>query len=208
MANEIISVSLNPTVFEVKATNTEKNTNQVVFDAVQVYMSNRRQATAKTKTRAEVRGGGKKPWRQKGTGRARAGSSRSPLWVGGGTVFGPDGRQSYKLSMNKKAHALALRLVLSAIVSENNLVVVDSLEATKTKEFVAILNNLNVEGKALIVLGAENENVERAARNIPGVKVVYSNNVSVYDLLNSDKLVCTNDAIEALTARLATGGNN
>ena len=202
MANEIISVSLNPTVFEVKATNTEKNTNQVVFDAVQVYMSNRRQATAKTKTRAEVRGGGKKPWRQKGTGRARAGSSRSPLWVGGGTVFGPDGRQSYKLSMNKKAHALALKSALSIKASEKNIVVVDELTTSKTKEFIKVLENLKIEGKTLVVLSEDNDELVRSARNVPGVKVVLANNVCVYDLLNTNKLLCTVDAVKAIEGGL------
>ena len=112
-------VNLNGDVFGV-----EPNT-QVMFDAVQVYQANMRQATAKTKTRAEVRGGGKKPWRQKGTGRARAGSSRSPIWVGGGTVFGPIGNQNYKLSMNKKAHTLALKSALSVKASEKNIIVVN-----------------------------------------------------------------------------------
>ena len=138
-------VNLNGDVFGV-----EPNT-QVMFDAVQVYQANMRQATAKTKTRAEVRGGGKKPWRQKGTGRARAGSSRSPIWVGGGTVFGPIGNQNYKLSMNKKAHALALKSALSVKASEKNIIVVNELNTTKTKDFAKALEMLKVEGKALVV---------------------------------------------------------
>ena len=189
-------VTLNDAVFGV-----EPNT-QVMFDAVQVYLANMRQATAKTKTRAEVRGGGKKPWRQKGTGRARAGSSRSPIWVGGGTVFGPDGRQNYKLAMNKKAHALALRSALSIKASEKNIVVVDALTTTKTKEFIKVLENLKVEGKALVVLAEENDEFVRSARNVPGVKVVLANNVSVYDLLNANKLVCTVDAVKAIEGGL------
>ena len=189
-------VTLNDAVFGV-----EPNT-QVMFDAVQVYLANMRQATAKTKTRAEVRGGGKKPWRQKGTGRARAGSNRSPIWVGGGTVFGPDGRQNYKLAMNKKAHALALRSALSIKASEKNIVVVNELTTTKTKEYIKVLENLKVEGKALVVLAEENDEFVRSARNVPGVKVVLANNVSVYDLLNANKLVCTVDAVKAIEGGL------
>ena len=190
-------VSLKDEVFAIEKVNT-----QVMFDAVQVYLANMRQATAKTKTRAEVRGGGKKPWRQKGTGRARAGSSRSPIWVGGGTVFGPDGRQNYKLAMNKKAHALALKSALTIKASEKNIVVVDELTTTKTKEFIKVLENLKIEGKALVVLSEENDEFVRSARNVPGVKVVLANNVCVYDLLNADKLLCTVDAVKAIEGGL------
>lgn len=190
-------VSLKDEVFAIEKVNT-----QVMFDAVQVYLANMRQATAKTKTRAEVSGGGKKPWRQKGTGRARAGSSRSPIWVGGGTVFGPDGRQNYKLAMNKKAHALALKSALTIKASEKNIVVVDELTTTKTKEFIKVLENLKIEGKALVVLSEENDEFVRSARNVPGVKVVLANNVCVYDLLNADKLLCTVDAVKAIEGGL------
>ena len=133
-------VNLNGDVFGV-----EPNT-QVMFDAVQVYQANKRQATAKTKTRAEVRGGGKKPWRQKGTGRARAGSSRSPIWVGGGTVFGPIGNQNFKLKMNKKSHALALKSALSIKANEKNIVLMsldkyNQLEkAARNNEYLAMLD--------------------------------------------------------------------
>lgn len=176
---------------------------QVMFDAVQVYQANMRQATAKTKVRSEVSGGGKKPWRQKGTGRARAGSSRSPIWVGGGTVFGPDGRQNYKLSMNKKSHALALKSALSDKVESKNVIVVNEFNTTKTKEFASVLKSLNLEGvKTLIVLHKENEAFVRSARNIPTVKVVMSNNVSVYDLLNAEKLVFTVDSVKAVEGGL------
>ena len=174
-----------------------------MFDAVQVYQANMRQATAKTKVRSEVSGGGKKPWRQKGTGRARAGSSRSPIWVGGGTVFGPDGRQNYKLSMNKKSHALALKSALSDKVESKNVIVVNEFNTTKTKEFASVLKSLNLEGvKTLIVLNEENEAFVRSARNIPTVKVVMSNNVSVYDLLNAEKLVFTVDSVKAVEGGL------
>lgn len=189
-------VNLNGDVFGI-----EPNT-QVMFDAVQVYQANMRQATAKTKTRAEVSGGGKKPWRQKGTGRARAGSSRSPIWVGGGTVFGPDGRQNYKLAMNKKAHALALKSALSIKASEKNIVVVDELTTSKTKEFIKVLENLKIEGKTLVVLSEDNDELVRSARNVPGVKVVLANNVCVYDLLNTNKLLCTVNAVKAIEGGL------
>ena len=189
-------VNLNGDVFGV-----EPNT-QVMFDAVQVYQANMRQATAKTKTRAEVRGGGKKPWRQKGTGRARAVSSRSPIWVGGGTVFGPIGNQNYKLSMNKKAHALALKSALSVKASEKNIIVVNELNTTKTKDFAKALEMLKVEGKALVVLKEENAEFEKSARNVPGVKVVLTNNVCVYDLLNSNKVLFTTESVKALEGGL------
>lgn len=189
-------VNLNGDVFGI-----EPNT-QVMFDAVQVYQANKRQATAKTKTRAEVRGGGKKPWRQKGTGRARAGSSRSPIWVGGGTVFGPIGNQNFKLKMNKKSHALALKSALSIKASEKNIVLVENLTSTKTKEVVKTLEALKVDSKALVVLAEENEEFTRAARNVPFVKVVLANNVSVYDLINATKLVMTVDAAKSVEGGL------
>ena len=189
-------VNLNGDVFGI-----EPNT-QVMFDAVQVYQANKRQATAKTKTRAEVRGGGKKPWRQKGTGRARSGSSLSPIWVGGGTVFGPIGNQNFKLKMNKKSHALALKSALSIKASEKNIVLVDNLTSTKTKDVVKTLEALKVDSKALVVLAKENEEFTRAARNVPFVKVVLANNVSVYDLMNSTKLVMTVDAAKTVEGGL------
>ena len=189
-------VNLNGDVFGI-----EPNT-QVMFDAVQVYQANMRQATAKTKTRAEVRGGGKKPWIQKGTGRARAGSNRSPIWVGGGTVFGPSGNQNYKLSMNKKSHELAVKSALSVKAAEKNIVLLDSLNVEKTKDFVAVLAALEVAGKALIVLSKENEVVMKAARNVPGVKVVLTDNVCVYDVLNAEKLIFTVDAAKKVEGGL------
>lgn len=176
----------------------------VMFDAVQVYQANKRQATAKTKVRSEVSGGGKKPWKQKGTGRARAGSSRSPIWVGGGTVFGPDGRQNYSLSMNKAAHNLALRSALSLKVKEKAVVVFDKLDLAdaKTKNMVSVLKTVNAGKKVLIVLDEENENVIKAARNIPGTMIVPTDNVCVYDLLNVDTVVATKAAIKAVEEAL------
>lgn len=173
--------------------------NQVMFDAVQVEQSNARQATAKTKVRHEVSGGGKKPFRQKGTGRARAGTTRSPIWVGGGTVFGPDGNQSYKISQNKKAHNLALRSALSLKVKDGMRVLDElNLEEKKTKEFLKVLDALKVGGKALVVVDAIDENTYYSASNLDWVKLVTTDNVSVLDLLNVDTVVFTKSSVENL----------
>ena len=173
--------------------------NQVMFDAVQVEQSNARQATAKTKVRHEVSGGGKKPFRQKGTGRARAGTTRSPIWVGGGTVFGPDGNQSYKISQNKKAHNLALRSALSLKVKDGMKVLDElNLKEKKTKEFLKVLDALKVGGKALVVVDAIDENTFYSASNLDCVKLVTTDNVSVLDLLNVDTVVFTKSSVENL----------
>ena len=176
---------------------------QAMFNAVQVEQANQRQATAKTKVRHEVSGGGKKPWRQKGTGRARAGSSRSPIWVGGGTVFGPVGNQNYTLSQNKKEHQLALRSALS-LKTPDNLVVVDEIKFAekKTKEFVKMLQALKSEVKTLVVVEDIDENLFASVRNVAYAKVVTTDNVSVYDLLNADKLVTSESAIKKIEEAL------
>ncbi|MBO8462049.1 MAG: 50S ribosomal protein L4 [Firmicutes bacterium] len=193
---EVVSaLDLNKDVFQVK-----ENT-QVMFDAVQVYQANMRQATAKTKTRHEVSGGGKKPWRQKGTGRARAGSSRSPIWVGGGNALGPDGNQNYKLAQNKKAHKLALRSALSLKVKEN-LIVVDELKVSgKTKDMKTILNAIKASGRVLLV--SSDELVHQASKNLENVVVREFNNVSVYDLLNTKSLVVDQNDIKKIEEVLA-----
>lgn len=176
----------------------------VMFEAVQVYQANKRQATAKTKVRSEVSGGGKKPWKQKGTGRARAGSSRSPIWVGGGTVFGPDGRQNYSLSMNSKAHNLAVRSALSLKAKEKAIIVIDKFELAeaKTKSMVEVLKAVKAGKKVLIVLDEENENIISAAKNIAGTMIVPTDNVCVYDLLNVDTVVTTKAAIKKIEEAL------
>ena len=177
---------------------------QVMFDAVQVYQANMRQATAKTLTRAEVSGGGKKPWRQKGTGRARAGSSRSPVWRHGGIVFGPTGNQNYKLSMNKKAHALAVKSALTLKANDKDIIVVDNLDLTevKTKAVVEMLTKLNAKKKTLVVLDKENDSFVLSARNLPGVIVTTTNNLSVYDIMNTDSLLFTSDSIKVVEGGL------
>ena len=172
---------------------------KIVHSVLVNYMANQRQGTSNTKTRAEVSGGGRKPWKQKGTGRARQGSIRSPQWFKGGIALGPKPRD-YSYRVNKKERRLAVRSVLSSKVLENNLVVVDSMnfDAIKTKNMVSALNNLIVEGKTLLVLPEKNENVQKSARNIEGVKTSLVNTINVYDLLKYNKLVLTVDAVKSL----------
>ena len=172
---------------------------KIVHSVLVNYMANQRQGTSNTKTRAEVSGGGRKPWKQKGTGRARQGSIRAPQWFKGGIALGPKPRD-YSYRVNKKERRLAVRSVLSSKVLENNLVVVDSMnfDAIKTKNMVSALNNLKVEGKTLIVLPEKNENVQKSARNIEGVKTSLVNTINVYDLLKYNKLVLTVDAVKSL----------
>jgi large subunit ribosomal protein L4 len=176
---------------------------QAIHDAVFTQMSNARQATAKTKKRHEVAGGGKKPWKQKGTGRARAGSSRSPLWVGGGKVFGPDGMQNYAVSQNKKQHALALKTVLSQ-KAVKGLIVVDDLnmKSISTKDFAKDLANIKVDGKAIVVVNPKNANLIKSANNVDSVELRAVDNISVYDLLNAQYLVISKDDIKALEGGL------
>ncbi len=169
----------------------------VVHSALVNFMANQRQGTGNTKTRAEVSGGGRKPWRQKGTGRARQGSIRSPQWYKGGIALGPKPRD-FRYTINKKERRLAIKSVLSSKVLENNLVVVDKLsfDEIKTKNMVNALTNLKVEGKTLIVLPEKNENVQKSARNIKGVKTSLVNTINVYDLLKYNKLVVTVDTVK------------
>lgn len=192
------TIKVSASVFGVKDANP-----QVIKDAVTVYQSNLRQATAKTKKRHEVHGTNKKPWRQKGTGRARSGDCKSPIWVGGGTVFGPDGNQNYKLSQNKKAHNLALRAVLSE-KANNGLVVVDSLELEKasSKEFSLALKSMKVEGKTLVVVDGENDKLILSARNIANVGLTEVDNIAVYDVLNFKNIVVSEDGIKKIEEAL------
>lgn len=192
------TIKVSASVFGVKDANP-----QVIKDAVTVYQSNLRQATAKTKKRHEVHGTNKKPWRQKGTGRARSGDCKSPIWVGGGTVFGPDGNQNYKLSQNKKAHNLALRAVLSEKANDG-LVVVDSLELEKasSKEFSLALKSMKVEGKTLVVVDGENDKLILSARNIANVGLTEVDNIAVYDVLNFKNIVVSKDGIKKIEEAL------
>jgi large subunit ribosomal protein L4 len=174
--------------------------NEAIIHSVLVnYLANQRQGTQSTKTRAEVRGGGRKPWRQKGTGRARQGSIRAPQWIKGGIALGPKPR-SYKYTVNKKERRLAVKSMLSMKVLEQSLVVVDKLafEEIKTKNMVSALNNLKVTGKTLVMLPEKNENVQKSARNIEGVKTTLVNTINVYDLLKYNNLVVTLDTVKKL----------
>ena len=194
---EVSKVGLNASVFGIEPHN------QAMFDAVQVEQSNSRQATAKTKVRHEVSGGGKKPFRQKGTGRARAGTTRSPVWVGGGTVFGPVGNQNYKISQNKKEHALAVKSALS-LKAKEGLIVVDEIKFAekKTKLFVAMLDALQANKKTLVVVNELDENLVGSCRNVAYARVVTKDNLSVLDLLNADALVISLEAVKAVEEAL------
>ena len=174
----------------------------VIFDAVIMQRASLRQGTHAVKNRSAVRGGGRKPWRQKGTGRARQGSIRSPQWVGGGTVFGPTPR-SYSYKLPKKMRRLAIRSALSQKVSEESFVVVDELQASKTKEFKSVLSNLNMDSKVLLVLEGNNEGAYLAARNLPNVKVIDDRNVNVLDVVNYDQILITKEALSTVEEALA-----
>jgi large subunit ribosomal protein L4 len=169
----------------------------VMYEAVKVYLANQRQGTQSAKTRSEVRGGGRKPWRQKGTGRARQGSIRSPQWKGGGVVFAPKPRD-YSMQLPKKIRRLALKSAFSSKAENNEIIVLDqlSMEGPKTKEMIKVLNNLKVDKKALIVMPEKDNNVVLSARNIPGVKTTEVNTLNVYDVLNYNTFIITQDAVK------------
>ena len=168
----------------------------VVHDVVKNHLANCRQGTQSALTRAEVSGGGRKPWRQKGTGRARQGSTRAPQWTHGGIVFAPKPRD-YGYTLNKKTRRLALKSALSAKAAEQNIVVIDAIkmEAPKTAEFAKFLNAVGVEGKALVVTAANDANVVKSGRNIPGCEVTFANLINVYDVVNAKKLVVDQAAL-------------
>ncbi len=189
---EVGSMELNDAIFGVEVNE------HLVHMAVLQQLANKRQGTQKAKTRSEVSGGGRKPWRQKGTGHARQGSTRSPQWKGGGVVFAPTPRD-YSFKLNKKEKRAALKSALTTTVNENKFIVVDdlNLDEVKTKKMVSALKALNAE-KALVVLGGDNENVALSARNIPTVKVAYINTINVYDILKYHTLVVSKDAVAAI----------
>lgn len=195
---QVKDTELNESVFGIEPNN------QAIFDMVLLQRASWRQGTHKVKNRTEVRGGGRKPWRQKGTGRARQGSIRAPQWRGGGVVFGPTPR-SYTFKLNRKVRQLALKSALSQKVIDSELTVLDNIafEAPKTKAMIKVLENLEANRKTLIVMDEVNETVALSARNIPGVKVIDSKGLNVYDILDSTKLVMTEDAIKAVEEVLA-----
>ena len=186
---EVGTIELNDAVFGVKVNE------HLVHMAVVAQLANKRQGTQKAKTRSEVSGGGRKPWRQKGTGHARQGSTRSPQWTGGGVVFAPVPRD-YSFKLNKKEKRAALKSALTSRVEAGKLIVVDELkfDEIKTKKFQAVLDNLKVS-KALVVLAENDEKVVMSARNIPAVKTALTNTINVYDILKGDTLVLTKDAV-------------
>ena len=190
---EVGTIELNDSVFGVEVNE------HLVHMAVVQQLANNRQGTQKAKTRSEVSGGGRKPWRQKGTGHARQGSTRAPQWTGGGVVFAPVPRD-YSFKINKKEKRAALKSVLTDKVANNNLIVVDELklDEIKTKKFQAVLKNLNVTKKALVVLNDNDTNVVMSARNIPTVKTSLTNTINVYDILNANTLVVTKDAVKTI----------
>lgn len=190
--NKVDSIDLNDEIFGIEPNK------EVVHMAVVQYLANQRQGTQSAKTRAEVRGGGRKPWRQKGTGRARQGSIRSPQWKGGGVVFAPKPRD-YSFKLNKKVKRLALKSVLSQKVIEEKLIVLDeiSFSEIKTKQMAKVVDNLKLE-KALFVMDGENKNVVLSARNIPNIKTAGVNSINVYDILKYDAFVVTKQAVEKM----------
>ena len=198
---KVEEVELNKNVFGVKPNES------VVYDAIQVYTSNSRQATAKTKKRDEVSGGGRKPWRQKGTGRARQGSTRSPQWRGGGVVFGPTGEQNYEIKQNRKEARLALKSVLSEKVKDKNLILVNEIkyEKPQTKAAVELLKVLNTKNKTLFVVSEDSVNYEAllSMSNLQNVLVLFADEINVYDVANSDSVVMTLDAMKSIEEVLA-----
>ena len=190
---KVKELELNENVFGI-----EPNEN-IVHSAIVNYLANQRQGTQNTKTRAEVSGGGRKPWRQKGTGRARQGSIRAPQWIKGGIALGPRPR-SYSYKINKKEKRLAIKSILSSKVAEKKLIVLDKLELKeiKTANMVKVLNNVKAEGKTLILLPANNENVCKSSRNIEGVKTLTVDTINAYDLVKYKGLVVTEDTVKKL----------
>ncbi len=189
---EVDTIELNDSVFGVEVNE------HLMHMAVVRQLANKRQGTQKAKTRSEVRGGGRKPWRQKGTGHARQGSTRSPQWTGGGVVFAPTPRD-YSIKLNKKERRLALKSALTSRVQENKLIVVDELkfDEIKTKKFTEVLNNLKVN-KALVVLNEADEKVVLSARNIPDVKTSVTGSINVFDILKYNTVVVTKDAVATI----------
>ena len=191
MSGKVVGeIELSEAVFGIEANQA------VVHDVVKNHLANKRQGTQSALTRAEVSGGGRKPWRQKGTGRARQGSTRAPQWTHGGILFAPKPRD-YSYTLNKKTRRLALKSVLSAKASEQNIVVIDSIkmDAPKTKEFAAFLNAVGVNGKALVVTAAPDANVIKSGRNIPGCMITFANLINVYDVVNASWLVLDKAAL-------------
>jgi large subunit ribosomal protein L4 len=194
--NKVAQIDVSDTIFDAPVRE------HLFYDVVRMQLAGRRSGTAATKTRSEVSGGGKKPWKQKGTGRARAGSSRSPLWRGGGTMFGPTPR-SYEYAVPKKVRKLALCSALSMKRKENKLLIVDKLELKeiKTAAFVTLLRQMGFSN--VLIIAQENNNLEKSARNVPQVKVLRPERLNVYDVLRYENLIITRPCVEKIQGRLA-----
>jgi large subunit ribosomal protein L4 len=190
---KVSDITLNETVWGIEPNDA------VLYDAIRLTRNNLRQGTLSTKTRGEVSGGGKKPWRQKGTGRARQGSIRSPQWTGGGVVFGPTPR-SFAIKMNRKERKLALKSALAYKVIDNNLIILDklNLETNKTKEALEVLSNLKIDRNILVVVDELNENVVLATRNIKNITLIEANEINTYDVIAANHLVITENAIKMI----------
>jgi len=188
---QVSEIELSDNIFAVEVNQ------HAIYEVVKNHLANRRQGTQSAKTRSEVRGGGRKPWKQKGTGRARVGTIRSPLWIGGGTVFAPKPRD-YSYTIPKKVRRLALKSALTSKVNSQDIIVLDefAFDAPKTKEMITVLNNLKVDKKVLIVITDNNEAVIRSASNIPGVQTASVNTLNVYDIVNYDKFIITKEAVQ------------
>lgn len=203
LGEKVSDISLNKNVFGIEVNN------QAIFDAIVLAQANSRQDTSKTKKRDEVSGGGKKPWRQKGTGRARQGSTRAPQWRHGGIVFGPTGEQNHTIKMNRKVRQLALKSALTQKALDKKIIVVDqfSFDEKKTKNMVASLNALKAEGKVLLVVSDDsiNENAIYSVWNVANVGVLFFDEINVYDLVNSDVVVFTKDALTKIEEALING---
>lgn len=191
---QVGTITLNDAVFAVEVNEA------IIHAAVRMYLLNQRQGTQSTLTRTEVSGGGKKPWRQKGTGRARQGSTRAPQWTHGGVALGPKPR-SYRTGMNKQTRQLAIKGALSGKVAADEFVVIDTITASeyKTKVMAGMLSAVGAQGKTLVVLAEKNDMVFRSLSNIDGVKIAYANTINVYDILNCNKLVMAKGAVEQIT---------
>lgn len=194
---EVEKLELNPRIFNGKISTAS------IYRTVHNYLANRRQGTASTKTRTEVSGGGKKPWRQKGTGRARVGSTRNPLWRHGGVVFGPHPRE-FNYPLPKKIKKLSLRSIINNRALENNMVILNSLVLSdcKTKTFVNILKKLKIKDKTLLVINSMDDNIRLAARNVPDVQLVDAKSVNTYDILRFKKMLITKDALHTVIERI------
>ncbi|MDD2377784.1 MAG: 50S ribosomal protein L4 [Bacilli bacterium] len=190
---KVNDIALNETIWGIEPNDA------VLYDAIRLTRINNRQGTASTKTRSEVRGGGRKPWRQKGTGRARQGSIRAPQWTGGGVVFGPTPR-NFTIKMNRKEKRLALKSALSYKVINSNLIILDNLklETNKTKEALEVLKNLKVERNILIVVDELDDNIILATRNIPKIMLLEANEINTYDIIAADNMIITENAVKKI----------